>query len=440
MRRHIIRTFIVALLLLPLAPMSSAGASSGTTYHVSCRGWDTSTGKDSRWPWLTLERASNAALQPGDTLALERGCVWDGERLDAGWHGTPQNPITITAYGSGANPVIRNGTYQNLKFTGSYVVAEHLDLDYTNVEQRECGQYYGTVYGANFTSGAHHNTIRYSRIRHATAGVHLGIESHSNRVIKNDLIDNWVRQPKVINPGDILGAWGVVVASDDNEIAHNLFRGNKSSCVEEGIRRIGTSVEVWRGDNNSIHHNWVWGERVFAELGGSATDKAINNRFHYNMMVSDEEDARFVIAHGDEVSFGPTLGTVVDHNSVFLQGAGSDAVVCGSGCDTSVLTLTNNVLDAKRKPLFTDEPIIERANVYWSTGVSSPSGVLVQSPTALRDSFKADPMFVNRWSSNLRPGPGSPAINNGVGGASQDILGKPSPLTGAHDIGAYEVG
>lgn len=66
--------------------------------------------------------------------------------------------------------------------------------------------------------------------------------------------------------------------------------------------------------------------------------------------------------------------------------------------------------------------------------------MLVQTPTTLRDSFKADPLFVNRWGGNLRPGTGSPAINNGVGGASQDILGKPSPLGGKHDIGAYEVG
>ncbi len=61
----------------------SAGAS---TYYVHCvAGTDSGTGSSPQ-PWKSSTKASAAKLVAGDRLLLARGCVWNGQRLNAPWH------------------------------------------------------------------------------------------------------------------------------------------------------------------------------------------------------------------------------------------------------------------------------------------------------------------------------------------------------------------
>ncbi len=97
------------------AVAQSAGA---TTYYVSrSTGNDDYDGLAPRWngvhgPWKTLTRASEVTYQPGDRLLLKCGDIWD-ETLTLKGDGTPQNPITVSSYGTGERPYIRRTLGKN---------------------------------------------------------------------------------------------------------------------------------------------------------------------------------------------------------------------------------------------------------------------------------------------------------------------------------------
>ncbi|MFT4546822.1 MAG: sulfatase modifying factor 1 [Verrucomicrobiales bacterium] len=92
----------------PVKPTVSVGK--GTTYYVSASQGNDKWSGDSEspdgtaGPWKTLARAS-IEYQPGDTILLKSGDTWNEELAPKG-SGTPEQPITIGAYGEGAKPVI----------------------------------------------------------------------------------------------------------------------------------------------------------------------------------------------------------------------------------------------------------------------------------------------------------------------------------------------
>ena len=80
------------------------GSAWGTTYYVSSSaGSDANTGTSISAPWKTLAKANAQALQPGDSVLLRRGDVWN-ESLVPGSSGTQASPIAFDAYGTGPAP------------------------------------------------------------------------------------------------------------------------------------------------------------------------------------------------------------------------------------------------------------------------------------------------------------------------------------------------
>jgi hypothetical protein len=69
----------------------------------------------------SLSRASGLPLGPGDRVLLQRGGTFSG-KLAIWRNGTAGSPITIDAYGSGANPVV---TGDCLRISGA---TSHLHL------------------------------------------------------------------------------------------------------------------------------------------------------------------------------------------------------------------------------------------------------------------------------------------------------------------------
>ncbi|MGL1886787.1 MAG: sulfatase-like hydrolase/transferase [Reichenbachiella sp.] len=80
----------------------------GTKYYVSTSGDDTNDGLTETTPWQTLEKVSNANLQPGDKVVFKRGDTFVGQ-LNPSYSGKADSVITFTAYGSGSKPII-NGS------------------------------------------------------------------------------------------------------------------------------------------------------------------------------------------------------------------------------------------------------------------------------------------------------------------------------------------
>ncbi len=76
-----------------------------TTYYVSASGNDSNNGTSTATPWLSLNKVSNAAIQPGDKVLFKRGDTFIGE-LKPTYSGASGAPITFSAYGTGDRPII----------------------------------------------------------------------------------------------------------------------------------------------------------------------------------------------------------------------------------------------------------------------------------------------------------------------------------------------
>jgi parallel beta-helix repeat protein len=88
-----------AFAILPFVPAAAS------TYYVSNSGSDSNPGSSASSPWQSVARVNTGAFNPGDSILFQRGGIWR-EQLIPPSSGSAANPITISAYGSGANPVI----------------------------------------------------------------------------------------------------------------------------------------------------------------------------------------------------------------------------------------------------------------------------------------------------------------------------------------------
>ncbi|MEL7158117.1 MAG: hypothetical protein AAFN30_16180, partial [Actinomycetota bacterium] len=377
----------------------------------------------------------------------KRGCSWSGgQRIDAVWDGTAARPITIGAYGSGDRPRIVDGRNQGVKVTGSHLVIEDLHITFGVSATRSntgCAQPFGDYYGVNFTGGAHHVRLTGSLMEKANAGVHLSAASSAITVQGNTLRNNNVMNVWGGDPAKDLGAWGVLVRGSDNDVSYNEFSNNRAVCANGAGRIHSNSVEIFEGSRNYIHHNRA-NDRVFSELGGSASKKAADNRFEFNLHRSTMVDARFITTRGGGSVWGPVYRTVVEHNTVNLTGSGSVAISCGEGCGSGILTLRGNILIGADKPLFADANFTEADNVYWHPGgqtriqIAASNKLHAAGTSVLNGSIVADPQL----SSGQRPGSGGPAINRADSSqprSGADLAGN-GVLGGRRDSGAYEVG
>lgn len=97
----------ILLLVLLSLPLSA----SATSYYVdNCVrvGNDSNNGTSPSTPWLTVSKVNGSTLLPGDSVLFQKTCTWRGQ-LRPPSSGSPGNPITFGAYGSGKLPII-NGS------------------------------------------------------------------------------------------------------------------------------------------------------------------------------------------------------------------------------------------------------------------------------------------------------------------------------------------
>lgn len=102
-RHYCCRVSAVVFSLLVLFACSSP--SRGATYYVDPAGSDANAGTSAASAWKTIAKVNASAFNPGDTISFKRGATWR-ETLKPSAGGSASGPITYTAYGSGASPVI----------------------------------------------------------------------------------------------------------------------------------------------------------------------------------------------------------------------------------------------------------------------------------------------------------------------------------------------
>lgn len=97
--------------MMPAVPVSAKGAeaASGTTYYVdSKKGKDSNAGTSESEAFQTLDKANELDLNPGDTILLKKGSVFEDQALKFTKEdsGTAEAPVKVSTYGEGDRPQI----------------------------------------------------------------------------------------------------------------------------------------------------------------------------------------------------------------------------------------------------------------------------------------------------------------------------------------------
>ena len=422
-------------------PASAAGQSASpedtspvsgsvTTYYVSDAGDDSNAGTTVDAPWKSLSQVNNTVLKPGDSVSLRRGDTWNGG-IVIDQSGTVRAAITLNSYGSGSLPTIVVGeTGSCVRVNGDYVTVD-------GVRAEGCGYSGFSIYGD-------HGVVRNVDAVNNAAGIQVGKGSDFGTYTDNTLTGNNVMNvntpgvacgtPGAVYCNDDSGAFGVLINGNDNEFTGNTITG--STAKSQDFSHDGAAFEIFNGSRNKIHHNVSLDNNVFSEIGRS-NGTADDNTFSYNLIRAscgiECSQATGLIARGPKSSFGPTNGTVFEHNTVWLDGAESKAVVCHAVCPASTV-IRANILVGVSNSLWMD-------GSGWTEAQNVLNGPTNISPDA--SSSTAAARFVDA-PADLHLAAGSPAIDRaGPSAAGLDLSGL-SPQNGdcagtpAADSGAYE--
>lgn len=410
----------------------------GKTFYLDCSdGNDSLAGSSPSAAWKSLGKASSASLAAGDGLLLKRGSKCNGT-LAASWNGTASSNVIVAAYGSGAMPVIENGSNgsTSIDVKGSYITFSDIETRaLASSFEAGCGNNpKGHITGFEFESGATYSTVMNSKSSGGYAGIYIKSGAHHNRILGNDLSGNTMMSPLDTTSNNDAGAFGVLLWGDDNEIAYNSINNNDACSYDYG--RDGSAVEVYNGSRNRVHHNTALNDDAFTELGKDSSHTSDGNIYAYNLFVSTNASSIFLNTRGSG-TYGPITNTKAYNNTAYLTGSSSQGVVC-SGCASNILTLKNNIIWANWKTIYASAPFNESNNIYWRSG-GSP---LIQGFTIASTSLKADPRFVLPGT-DFHLQSGSPAINAGssesvTSGYTKDLGNTTVPNGSAPEIGAYE--
>lgn len=400
----------------------TAGADNGRTYYVdAAKGDDGAAGTSPGAAWRSLEKASGAALEPGDTLLFKRGGTWRGTLTLAG-DGTAARPLTVAAYGTGARPKITGTEGDCVIITGSH--------------WRVFGLRASNCQWAGFGIVGDRNTLRDVYADRNVAGVVVDDTSSHNVIRDSAFVGNDRMSVNDAEPDNDSGAFGVLLNGDDNLVTGNVLSG--SYAPSHDYVRDGAAVEVYNGDRNTISYNVSRDNETFTELGHAPGKTAKDNYFVGNVVTSARPRASFLITRGPKnTEIGPVTGTVAVHNSVYLPARTTIGFSCYDGCSGDVLRLRNNAIKVGGIIGGDDGAGVDDAGgVYWG-----PTARFELGPRSVR----ADPRF--RGIRDLRPLPGSPVIARGVrlgaewyGGSvpGRDIAGARLGDVANPDAGAYQ--
>ncbi|MGI9070097.1 MAG: right-handed parallel beta-helix repeat-containing protein [Bryobacteraceae bacterium] len=138
----------------------SASARATTYYLDSTSGNDWHDGTESTRALKRLSSASANLYHPGDQILLKAGSVWNGETLQVATSGESGEPITISSYGTGTQPLIdgANSSSPPIKlFNAHNVTVSNLTIqnasplilveDSSNITIRNCTLMNASLYG-----------------------------------------------------------------------------------------------------------------------------------------------------------------------------------------------------------------------------------------------------------------------------------------------------
>lgn len=204
-----ILSVIFCALMLALSCAVASAAEAGKSFYIDpVAGNDENDGTSPDCAWQTTARANREVFSAGDSIFFKRGCRFEGTFITNG-SGSEAEPITVSAYGEGADPVIFTDTesplfiisdvsdwiVEDLEFTapnGIGMMIYAVKTNTTNITVRNCyfhdispdgdNNAHAALFLNSASSEARLQNIRIDsvRIENTAWGIHCKGENYEN--------------------------------------------------------------------------------------------------------------------------------------------------------------------------------------------------------------------------------------------------------------------
>ena len=475
------RKFLGVLTVSLLSPLLLLA----TDRHVALTGKDSNSGTAAS-PWRSLKYAGETAVA-GDVVYIHAGIYHD--RLVVRNSGTAGNPIVFRAYNNDVVIIETTETqlYAELNEAGlgrrwfgavdfynqSWVEFHGLRLRNVSLGSGFYGQKSHNIIIDNCKVDRSQNggvNVLLDGVQIAASGEQADPQDKSkwnystNITIRNSEFTGCVNS-------DYTG-WTEVVSLEGVkgfEIHHNHMHHNSAGDPANVFGGGGENIDAKRGSSNgSIHDNYVhhsprvglyieaWDDLItdvalynnevhdcdHAGIGIGVENKGeidgvqvYNNDFHNNLMGITFPNFAYNKQPQKVSNVTVYNNTVVDNDNTF-NGWGAYGVLLDNPQMENIIVKNNIIVGHKNDHIARDSSIPTSKytvdnNLFWP----------VQSGDFMGSNFiNADPLFLNKSTTDHRLSAGSPAINaaNAPLVASQDYLGNSRPAGGGYDMGAYE--
>jgi len=307
----------------PIVILESGGLKGRTNYYFS-----SSTGNDSRTsvqaqdsttPWKTLNKLNDyfASLQSGDAVLLKRGDVFDGA-ITVNKSGLLNQPIIVSAYGSGNKPVISGfSKLLNWNYVGNGVWESDLQTP-------------GSV-NMVLLDGVVQELGRYPNFRDISKG-YLKLEAHSGISSITDYeltgYPNWTGAEVVIRKNDWVLDRGLITSHSGNTISYvsptghqptdgyGYFIQNHPGTLDERgewyFDAARNKMKMYFGTTNNPNQS---------EIKASIKDVLV---YSYDKSYLTFDNLAFQGA--DEKAFDITYGTNIKIQNSVIDNSGLDAI------------------------------------------------------------------------------------------------------------------
>lgn len=468
---------IILLLLIFVSLISTPCF--GADYYVKTGGNDSSDGLSDGNAWATVAKVNASTFNPGDNIYFNRGNSWS-ETMVFPSSGTFGNPITITAYGTGARPIINGDTtsansllttdkdylvFRSLNIVGSHttddeqvsksvlvngcansVIFDDMDLDYLLDKKTR-----------NFSFVNCSGTLMNSDVDGGVYGVHISVNnggSYHPKIINNNIHDqddgtfsDWDGIKCGVSSGDMNGLLiqgnnihgfnedgidfisckGNPIYIKDNNIHHPGDRYTAGGKNINGIKIVKddfSTGSVYYIEGNNIHDLAVNDVGVCI-TGGDGNESHIKNNICYGFGTQGfflREFINSTVYNNTIIDTFPATGAALD----FFANTGTD--------------VRNNILKSINVYDF---------QVRGASAITGDYNLLVDDASANvldtssytggdNDLYETDPLLNANYSIPTN----SPAKDAGetLPEVTHDIRGYPRPGGAGYDIGAFEFG
>ena len=247
----------VASMMPAVSVKAEGNTATGTTYYVDSNGGnDSNEGTSEGKAFRTLDKVNTLDLEPGDTVLLKRGSVFEDQALKFTKEdsGTAEAPVRISAYGEGNRPQINTNGHgqwelnygtpldnQNHKWKGtvsSSILIE--DTEYIEIEGLELTNDRNSASDTE-KDKAYNNAYAMDRTGVAGVAKDNGTVDH---IVLNDLYIHDVTG-NVYNKHMTNGGIYFIVAKPTNEGATGIARYNDvkiTNCSLDTVNRWGIAV------------------------------------------------------------------------------------------------------------------------------------------------------------------------------------------------------